>query len=72
MIRIRVLTGRIEEEWRKEYLSKRSPAEIRSDLCKAFDQIAALKLKVWVLSGVVVAQSGIVGWLATELFSRMK
>jgi len=57
---------------RQQYLADRTPAQLQVDLVKAFDQIELLKLKVWILTGLAIAQAGVITWLANELFSRIK
>jgi hypothetical protein len=41
-------------------------------LIRKLHQLRYTNLKFWILSGVVVAQCGVVGFLAEQLFSRLK
>lgn len=54
---------------REHYLEKRSPAQLLEDLRHAFDEIGALKIKIWILTGAVLAEAGAVKWLASALLS---
>ena len=58
---------RIPDDWRELYLTRRSPEEMRKDLVEAFDRIEGMRLKLWVLGGVVTAEGAIIAWLATSL-----
>ena len=58
---------RIPDEYRDQYMTHRSPAKIREDLVKAFDQIAGLKLWIKVLTLLVGIEGAVIGWLATSL-----
>ena len=61
------------EDWRKAYREKsRTQEQLRDDLVVAFDRIEVLKLIVWAQSAVILAEGCVIGWLATELFSRLK
>jgi hypothetical protein len=67
--------SRLTEDRLQRYLH-RSDEELRWDLVAAFDQIENLReklgsanMKVWILVGVVTAQSGIIAWLADHLIS---
>jgi hypothetical protein len=43
-----------------------------SALLKRLHQLRYTNLKFWILSGVVVGQCGVIGFLAEQLFSRLK
>lgn len=46
--------------------------KLQHSLHAAKERLRFLNLKFWVLSGVVVAQGGALGWLATQLFARLR
>jgi hypothetical protein len=57
---------------REQYLAERTPEQIQQDLIAAFDHIELLGVKIWILTGVVIAQTGVIAWLANQLFDRLK
>jgi hypothetical protein len=64
--------------WLEAYLS-REPAQLAIDLMHAFDENYQLKQRLarvqdkLKLAGIALAAEGaVIGWLATELFSRLK
>jgi hypothetical protein len=56
---------------REQYLRERTPEEIQEDLVAAFDHIELLGVKIWILTGVVIAQTAVIAWFANQLFARM-
>ena len=46
--------------------------DLRNALTKAQRKLDSLNLKFWVVSSLVVGEGFVIGWCATELFSRLK
>jgi hypothetical protein len=59
---------RVPDHVRKYYVfAERDGEKIRRDLCEAFDRIEAMKLKLWIVGGALLAEGAVIGWLATSL-----
>jgi hypothetical protein len=57
------------DESRLERSKHRTSEELRWDVIIAFDTIEGLKMKIWILTGVIGAGAGTIGWLADHLFN---
>lgn len=45
---------------------------LRDALTKALRRVDSVSLKFWIVGGLVVGEGCVIGWFATELFSRLK
>lgn len=57
------------DESRLDRYKHRTSEELRWDVIIAFDTIESLKMKIWILTGVIGAGAGTIGWLADHLFN---
>jgi len=56
------------ENYRAE-VRPRSKEQIQDDLVVAFDEIGALKTKLWVVTSALTGCCGIIVWMANQLVS---